>query len=99
MNWFRWEGQRLHLLLHVQPGARQNSIADLHGDRLKIKIHAPAVDGKANAALLNFIAECFGASKTDITILQGETGRLKALRIARVSRIPPELQVRGLMLR
>jgi uncharacterized protein len=96
MSWFRWQGPLLLLQLHIQPGARQNLIVGLHGDRLKLKIHAPPVDGKANAELIDFIAHCFGINKSTISILKGELGRDKTLCIADVRKLPPALVTLGL---
>jgi len=98
MSWFRWAGASLYLQLHIQPGARQNLIVGLHGDRLKVKINAPPVDGKANAELVEFLSQCFDTNKSSILVLQGALGRSKTVCIAQVSRIPPELQRFGLVL-
>jgi len=97
MSWFRWDGPLLLLQLHIQPGAKQNSIAGLHGGRLKVKIHAPPVDGKANAELIDFMADCFETSKSSISVLQGALGRDKTLCIANVRLIPAELAMLGLI--
>jgi len=96
MEWFRWEGQMLFLQLHIQPGAKQNAIAGLHGRRLKLKIHAPPVDGKANAELVDFIADCFATSKSAVSVVQGALSRDKTLCIANVRDIPPALAELGL---
>ena len=96
MSWFRWDNQVLQLQLHIQPGARQNLIVGLHGNRLKVKINAPPVDGKANAALIEFLSQCFGTSKAGVTLVQGAQGRSKIVCIAQVTHIPAELQALGL---
>lgn len=96
MEWFRWEGSLLFLQLHIQPGARQNSITGLHGNRLKVKIHAPPIDGKANAELIDFMAQCFEANKSAISVSQGALSRDKTLCIANVQRIPSALMELGL---
>ncbi|CAA9890943.1 conserved hypothetical protein [Candidatus Methylobacter favarea] len=53
----------LTLNLPVQPKARKNEESGLYGDRLKLGIKAPAVDGKANRQLLKFIADEFVSAK------------------------------------
>lgn len=63
----------------VQPKSSRDEIAGIHGDRLKIKLTAPPVDGKANAALIAFLAKKLGIAKSRITIVRGETGRKKTL--------------------
>lgn len=63
----------------VQPKSSRDEIAGMLGDRLKIKLTAPPVDGKANAALITFLAKKLGIAKSRITIVRGETGRKKTL--------------------
>ena len=72
---------RITVTLHVQPNARKNEIAGLHGDALKIRISAPAVDNKANAALIDFLSETLGVSKSAFAIRHGATGRRKIVEI------------------
>jgi hypothetical protein len=70
------------LTIHAQPGAKKTEVAGVHGDCLKIRLAAPAVEGKANAALLAFLAEAFGVPQRNVALIRGETGRRKTLRIA-----------------
>ena len=72
----------LILTLHVQPGAKRTGFAGLHGGAVKLRLAAPPVDGKANAALCAFLAEICGAPKSDVQLLSGETSRAKRVRIA-----------------
>ena len=71
----------LELALHVQPGAKRTDIAGLHGEALKIRLAAPPVDGKANAALRRFLADAFGVPLQRVSILRGENSRQKLVRI------------------
>ena len=80
--WRRLDGDALVLTLHVQPGASRTEVAGLHGDALKIRLAAPAVDGRANAALVRYLAECFGVAARAVVIERGETSRRKVVRIA-----------------
>ncbi len=64
MSYFRWDGEDLLLECHLQPKASRDEFAGLHGDRLKIRLTAPPVDGKANAHLLAFLASVFAVSKS-----------------------------------
>jgi len=84
----RWEGECLILRVQVQPRASRNELAGLHGDRLKIRLTTPPVDGRANTALVEFLADQFGVPKHQVTLLTGETGRAKRLRIERPRRLP-----------
>jgi len=80
------------LQLHAQPGAKRTGMAGMHGtgasQRLKIRLAAPAVDGKANAALCAFLAEAFGVALRDVELVRGATGRSKTVRIAAPARRP-----------
>lgn len=82
-TWFSYNagGRRLTLNLHVQPGARRSEIVGLHGSALKIKIAAPAVDNKANAALTEFLSETLGIPKSAVAISRGAAGRRKVVEI------------------
>lgn len=69
------------LTLHIQPGAKKTEIAGEHGDALKIRLAAPPVDGKANAALLAYLAETLGVAKSAVTLKSGQTSRRKVVEI------------------
>lgn len=71
----------LHLTLHIQPGAKHTGFAGLHGEAMKIRLAAPPVDGKANAALCAFLAEFCKLPKSAVTLVAGDTSRAKRLRI------------------
>ena len=79
--------------VQVQPRARCDAFAGLHGDAVKIRLTAPPVDGKANAALIAFLADAFGVPKRQVTLLSGETGRTKLIRIALPTEMPSSLPV------
>ena len=49
--------------LHVQPGASRSEFAGRHGERIKLRLAAPAADGKANAALVEFLAGHYGVPR------------------------------------
>lgn len=69
------------LLVRVVPGANKTEYAGEQGGRLRIRLAAPAVENKANKALLAFIAKTFGLRTSRVTLLSGETGRHKRLLI------------------
>ncbi len=87
-DWYRWDGGDLILLLHIQPKARKDEISGPHGDRLKIRITAPPVDGKANKHLIKFLAESFDVPAARITLESGDSGRDKRVRIASPRQLP-----------
>lgn len=72
------------LELHVQPGARVSEFAGRHGERIKVRLAARAVDGKANEALIEFLAAHYGVAKRDVRILAGLRSRRKRVVIAGV---------------
>jgi uncharacterized protein (TIGR00251 family) len=78
----------LILDVHVQPRAAKDEVAGFHGERLKIRITAPPVDGKANRHLTGFLAEVFGVPKRDVILLAGESGRDKRFRIVSPKTLP-----------
>jgi uncharacterized protein len=69
--------RRRVLELHVQPGAKRTEVTGMHGERIKVRLAAPATEGRANAALIEFLAEAFGVARRDITILSGTKSRDK----------------------
>jgi uncharacterized protein (TIGR00251 family) len=79
--WRRDDGGGLVLTLHVQPGAARTQVVGVHGDALKIRLTAPPVDGKANDALLQFLADAFGVPLRHVTLVRGQTARAKVVRI------------------
>jgi len=72
----------LFLNVHIQPKSSFNRIGGIHGDALKICITAPPVDGKANKAVIAFIANLLGIPKSAVTIRSGLRSRTKRLHIA-----------------
>ncbi len=71
----------LLLTLHIQPGAKQTGFAGPHGVAMKLRLAAPPVDGKANAALCVFLATFCAVPKAAVTLVSGETSRAKRVRI------------------
>jgi uncharacterized protein (TIGR00251 family) len=69
------------LELHVQPGASRSEFAGRHGERIKIRLAARAVDGAANQALIVFLASHYGVPKRSVRILSGLKSRQKRVEI------------------
>ncbi len=67
--------------IHVQPRASRDEVSGIHGGRIKIRMTAPPVDGKANDHLTQFLASEFKVSKRQVVLISGETGRDKRFRI------------------
>lgn len=67
------------LLVRVQPGAKKSEFAGELENRLRIRLAAPAVENKANKALVVFVARSLGLRPSRVTLVSGETGRQKRL--------------------
>lgn len=78
---YRWVGKDLELNVHAQPGARRSEVQGVHGNAIKIRISAPAVEGAANRVLLEFVAAALDVPRSRCRLIAGETGRRKRLRI------------------
>jgi len=73
------------LAVKVIPNAPRNQVVGWLGDALKVKVHAPPVEGRANEVLCEFLADTLGVPRRAVTILRGDTSRQKVLRIEGVS--------------
>lgn len=69
------------LAVRVHPGARKNGVTGVHADALKIAMTAPPVDGKANEALIAFLADALRLPRARIMLVSGLTSRTKLVRI------------------
>jgi len=67
----------LILDLHVQPGASRTEFAGKHGERLKVRLQARALEGQANEALIEFLAAHFRVPRRNVRILSGLKSRQK----------------------
>jgi len=72
--------------LQVVPRASRTAVGPVEGSgadaRLRVAVGAPPVDGKANAAVIEALAEALGIKRRDVTLVRGETGRQKTVRLA-----------------
>jgi uncharacterized protein len=93
--WYRIENGAITLTVHAQPGAKRSEVAGVHGDALKIRLAAPPVEGKANEALLRFIAERFAVPVRNVELLRGAQSRHKRVKISGSS-VPPERLLEGI---
>jgi hypothetical protein len=87
----RRDGADLILDVRVQPRASRSEIAGLHGERLRVRLQAPPLDGKANTALVEFVAGLFAIPRARVTIEHGLSGRDKRLRLQGVPSLPAAL--------
>jgi uncharacterized protein (TIGR00251 family) len=71
----------MKLTVRVQPNAKTSEIAGCADGVWKIKLKAPAIEGRANEELIAFLAKKMGVAKSEIEIVRGKTSRVKVLRI------------------
>ena len=71
----------LRLSIHAAPGARRTEAAGAHGQALRVRLAAPPVDGKANAALIAWAAAALGVPRAQVELLHGASGRQKVLEL------------------
>ena len=69
------------LELKVIPNAPRNEVVGRQGAALKVKVHAPALEGRANDELLDFLAETLALPRRNLTLLRGDKSRQKLVRI------------------
>jgi len=65
----------------VAPRASRERVGPLVGERVKVAVNAPPVEGKANAAIVALLAQTFGVRKQDVEIVSGDKGKRKRVRI------------------
>jgi uncharacterized protein len=89
-DWLRETADGVTLAVRVQPGAKKTAIAGVYGEgdsaQLKIAIHAPPVEGRANEALIVFLADLFSMPRRHIVLLSGETNRSKVFLLRGITR-------------
>lgn len=78
------EGVVLHV--HVQPGAGRTEVTGRHGDALKVRVRAPAVEGRATAAARDLVAQVMGLPTARVELVGGATSRAKRFLLAGLDR-------------
>ena len=68
--------------MHINPRSSRNQITGWQGDVLCIKLTAPPVEGAANKAAIEFLAESLGVKKSQVTLVSGQTSRDKVFEVA-----------------
>jgi uncharacterized protein (TIGR00251 family) len=71
--------------LRIQPGASSTGLAGTHAGRLKLRVQAPPLDGRANDAVIEWIAGTLGVPQRNVTLIRGATSRDKTVEIAGVT--------------
>lgn len=94
-HWHHWDREDLVLNVYIQPRASVDALDGTHGERLKIRLTAPPVDGKANSHLIRFLAKHFGVPRSHVRLISGESSRNKRIRIQRPRQFPAGIPPRG----
>jgi uncharacterized protein (TIGR00251 family) len=81
MSAIREERGALILDVLVVPRASRDRFGPLHGDRIKVSVTSPPVDGAANEALIAVVARALGRSRREVEVIAGHTSRRKRLRV------------------
>lgn len=87
-SYYHWDNECLVLRIRVQPRAPVTRVSDVIGDRLRIRLTSPPVEGKANEALIRFLARAFRVRRDAVRITAGETARDKTVCIRTPGRLP-----------
>lgn len=80
-EWCYWSGGDLLIRVHIQTRAKRDEIGSIHNGRLKIRITAPPIAGKANKYLSAYLASEFKLAKSDVVIVKGTLVRDKLIKI------------------
>jgi len=83
--WLDGAGDGVIIRLHIAPKARHNEVQGTHGSALKIRLTAPPVEGAANRALVEFLAERLGVRRQQIAIVSGQHSRDKVVQVQSVT--------------
>ena len=86
MNWILNSKDGIIINLKIVPNAKHNKIDGILGERLKVRIQAPPADGKANKMLVKFLSGIFDLPRSHVTIVTGESGRLKRIAIRGINK-------------
>jgi uncharacterized protein (TIGR00251 family) len=88
VGWLRRDGADLVLQVQIQPRAKSDAIVGVTGGRLKIRLTAPPVEGRANEHLVAYLAGLFGVPRRQVVLERGETSKWKQLRIHAPKKLP-----------
>ena len=81
-SWLRAAGTKTIVWVAAQPGSKTTALVGLHDGALRVRIAAPALDGRGNAALCAWLAETLALARRDVSILRGEKSRRKQLAVS-----------------
>ena len=80
----------IRIEVKVEPRSSKKGLAGVLGNKLKVKLTSPPVDGAANEQLIEVLAEAFGIKKSAITIIRGQSSKNKVVELSGISSIAPQ---------
>jgi len=83
-GWYQWQETTLFIALKITPKSKKDAVLGLYGTSLKIALQAPPEKGKANQALISFLAQQLYIQKHQMTLLKGDTASKKIIKIERL---------------
>ena len=90
-TWWLAGDDSITIALRVTPGGRRSELIEITPDRLRVRVGARAVEGKANAELERFVAELFHVRRSAVSLVRGARSRDKQVRIDGIVAPPGEL--------
>ncbi|KTC89609.1 DUF167 domain-containing protein [Fluoribacter dumoffii] len=89
--WYQRDVKDVTLHLYVQPGAKKTEIIGIHEGELKIRLNTPPIEGRANKALLQYIAQLFKVPVRQVILKRGDKSRHKTLLVIDTGVDPDDL--------
>lgn len=94
MAHFKWHSStQLHIYCLIQAGKKTDEVVGIHDNRLKIKVAAPASEGKANKHLIRLFSQWCSVPKSRVMILKGLTSHQKTIAIVEPKNLPNQLEI------
>ncbi|HNQ84706.1 MAG TPA: DUF167 domain-containing protein [Deltaproteobacteria bacterium] len=84
--WCEDRGGSVILSIRVQPNSSREGVGDVQNDALTVRLNAPPVEGRANAALVRFLSKRLDVAKSKVSIVRGDKGRNKTVSVEGLSR-------------
>lgn len=78
-TWYTQQSETITINVYVQPGAKQTQIAGVHGDAIKIRLASVPIEGRANEALLKYVAQLFDVPQRQVALKRGHKSRHKTI--------------------
>ncbi|RUR12939.1 DUF167 domain-containing protein [Legionella sp. km772] len=89
--WYQYNENELIIKVYVQAGAKSTELQGFYADALKIRLNAPAIEGRANEALIKFLAHLFDVPTREVTLVRGKQSKHKTLVITGTKICPDHL--------